>query len=40
MENGWINYDRNHFMNVESGMIVINTCDLNNIQPKDIKGYE
>lgn len=36
----WINYDRNHFMDTENGMIVINTCDLKNIQPSDIKGYD
>jgi hypothetical protein len=36
----WINYDKNHFMDTENGMIVINTCDLKNIQPSDIKGYD
>lgn len=40
MKSGWINYDRNHLMNTDSGMIVINTTDLDNIKPSDIKGIE
>ena len=40
MKSGWINYDRNHLMNTDSGMIVINTTDLDNIKPSDVKGIE
>jgi len=36
----WVHYDRQHLMNVENGMIVIKDCDLDNIQPTDIKGYD
>jgi hypothetical protein len=40
MEAKWVNYDRQHLMNTLNGMIVLNTCDLNNIQPNDIKGFD
>jgi hypothetical protein len=40
MENKWINYDRKHLINVTNGMIVLKTCDLNNIVPNDVKGYD
>ena len=40
MKSGWINYDKNHLMNSDNGMIVINTTDLDNIQPTDVKGFD
>lgn len=40
MDARWINYDKDHLMNTENGMIVVNTADLNNIKPKDIKGFD
>ena len=36
----WVCYDRNHMMNTESGMIVINEADLDNPLPKEIKGFD
>ena len=40
MQVKWVHYDREHLMNVTNGMIVLKTCDLNNIQPIDIKGFD
>jgi hypothetical protein len=40
MQVKWVHYDREHLMNVTNGMIVLKTCDLNNIQPSDIKGFD
>lgn len=36
----WVNYDKNHLINTQSGMIVLKGTDLNNISNKDIKGFE
>ena len=36
----WVNYDKNHLINTETGMIVLKQTNLKDIQPKDIKGYE
>lgn len=40
MENHWIHYDKNHLMNVKDGMIVVNTANLDDIKPKEIKGFD
>jgi hypothetical protein len=40
MGKNWIHYDKNHLMNTENGMIVVKTADLDNIKPKDIKGFD
>jgi len=37
---GWVNYDKSHLINTETGMIVSKGTDLKNIKPKDIKGFE
>ena len=36
----WINYDKDHLMNKENGMIVLKGTNLKDIQPKDIKGFD
>lgn len=36
----WIHYDKYHLINTESGMIVDINTDINNINIKDIKGFE
>lgn len=36
----WIHYDEKHFINKHSGMIVINTANLEEIKLTDVKGYE
>jgi len=36
----WVNYDKYHLINTENGMIVLKNTNLNDIQPKDIKGYD
>jgi len=36
----WINYDKDHLMNKENGMIVLKSANLKDIQPKDIKGFD
>ena len=40
IKKGWIHYDKDHFMNTESGMIVVKSADLNDIKPKEIKGFD
>jgi hypothetical protein len=40
MEQNWIHYDENHLMNTENGMIVINTANLKDIKPNEIKGFD
>lgn len=36
----WNNYDENHLINTETGMIVVKTADLTNIKTSDIKGFD
>lgn len=36
----WVNYDKNHLINTETGMIVSKGTNLKDIKPKDIKGFE
>jgi hypothetical protein len=36
----WVNYDKNHLINTETGMIVLKETDLNDIKPNDIKGFD
>jgi antirestriction protein len=36
----WINYDKDHLMNKNNGMIVLKTTNINEIMPKDIKGFD
>ena len=36
----WRKYDDAHMINLINGMIVSNSCDLDNIQPTDVKGFE
>jgi hypothetical protein len=36
----WIHYDKNHLMNTENGMIVVNTANLKDIKTSDIKGFD
>jgi hypothetical protein len=40
MDDKWVHYDREHLMDVTNGMIVLKTCDLNNIQTIDVKGFD
>jgi hypothetical protein len=36
----WIYYDKDHLMNLDTGMIVSKGTNLKNINQNDIKGYE
>lgn len=36
----WIYYDKNHLMNLHTGIIVLKGTNLKNINIKDVKGYE
>jgi hypothetical protein len=36
----WKNYDKDHLINIENGMIVLRGTNLNDIKPKDVKGFE
>jgi hypothetical protein len=36
----WINYDKDHLMNTETGMIVLKGTNLEDIKSKDVKGFD
>jgi antirestriction protein len=36
----WVHYDKYHLINTENGMIVLKNTNLNDIQHKDIKGFD
>lgn len=40
MNTEWKHYDEHHYININNGMIVDKSTDLNNIQQHNIKGYE
>ena len=36
----WVNYDGLHLINVDNGMIILKTADLNDLMVSDIKGFD